>query len=1044
MSVLGRLAATGALVASVAIGMASSAYAQGVTTAAIRGTITREGGTPVDGAIITLINVPKGTRLRTTSASNGRYSFENAESGGPYTIEVTAIGFEKSSKTGVILTLGQRSIQDFELKAQVVVLQELEITATTDPLINSAKTGPQTTVTDSAIQRVPILGRNWGGLLQSSPQVVGNSIAGQNNRFNTVQIDGAVNTDVFGLPSNQQPGGQASVKPLSIEAFKELQVLVAPYDIRQGGFTGGLVNAVTKSGTNKFSGSLFAYFQNEDLVGKDTAGLKVTEFQQPQYGGTIGGPIIKDKLHFFVAADLQQRDAPYFGPEVIEPTTGISAATADRVTAALRSKYGFDPGTYAAPVLGQPNDNVFAKLTGTLGGNHQVELSYNYVTGFSDQFGRTSRSRNDRDGFQLSKSGYAQENKTNSVRGKWLGQFGGVSTEVIGGFTAIRDQRKIGVDVPLFLVQGDVTGNWIAGGGEKFSQANYLDQDIIELTANATFTAGRHAITVGTHNEKFTFVNAFFAGSKGVWSFNNVDRLEAGVADRYEINLPGAKGPTGWLADWGAYQIGGYLQDQWSPGDNFTLTAGLRVDVPFSDSPTTNESLKNNAALGNIDTGDFPSGNLLFSPRLGFNWDIANDGMTLVRGGVGMFSGRVPFVWLSNAFTGTGGEQVTLICTGASVPTPTADLDNLPTTCTGGGAPTPPLPSVVPVSSDFKFQQALKYSLGVDHRLPGGVVASLDFLHTRNYNTMYINDVNLNEGAVNAEGRLMYGTIAASSSSTTQSRKSADFRQVLLHTNKDEGYSTLITAQLNKRFANNLEFSAAYTWSETKDVYSLTSSIASSNFNFTTLDGTLANRNLRTSGFDTPHKVMLSGSANIPLGFLVSLLYTGTAGTPYAYVVTQDANADGVTGNDPIYVPRSAAEISLSNAADWDRLNVWIAGEACVNEQRGQVMERNSCRNPWTHFVDFRLAKRISTFGSQGMEITADIFNLLNLINSDWGLNRQTSGFEAATGVLNVAGWDAANNRPRYSVANPISVARERVSVTASRWRMQLGLKYTW
>jgi hypothetical protein len=323
-------------------------------------------------------------------------------------------------------------------------------------------------------------------------------------------------------------------------------------------------------------------------------------------------------------------------------------------------------------------------------------------------------------------------------------------------------------------------------------------------------------------------------------------------------------------------------------------------------------------------------------------------------------------------------------------------------------------------------------------------VASLDFLHTRNYNTMYLDDVNLVEGQANAEGRVMYGTIAASSASTTPNRPSTGFRQVLVHTNKDQGYSTLITAQLNKRFANNLEFSAAYTYSETKDVFSLTSSIASSNFNFTSLDGTLANRNLRVSGFDTPHKVMLSGSANLPLGFLTSLLYTGTAGTPYAYVVNNDANADFVNGNDLIYVPRSAGEISLTSAADWDRLNLWIAGERCVNEQRGQVMVRNSCRNPWTHFVDFRLAKRINTFSSQAMEITADIFNLLNLIDSDWGLNRSTSGFEAATGVLNVAGWDAANNRPRYSVANPISVARERVNVSSSRWRMQLGVKYVW
>jgi len=513
------------------------------------------------------------------------------------------------------------------------------------------------------------------------------------------------------------------------------------------------------------------------------------------------------------------------------------------------------------------------------------------------------------------------------------------------------------------------------------------------------------------------------------------------VADRYEVNLPGSKGPNGWLADWGASQVGFYAQDQWSPNDRLTLTLGVRADIPYADSPTTNEALKADNALGNIDTGDFPSGNVLVSPRLGFNWDLSGKGNTIVRGGVGMFSGRVPFVWLSNAFTGTGGEQLTLICTGDAVPAVTADVDNLPSACATGGPPAPPLANIVAVAPDFKFQQALKYSVGLDQRLPGGVVASLDFLHTRNYNTLYIDDVNLVEGAANAEGRVMYGTIAATSSSTTQNRKSTGFRQVLEHSNVDEGYNTLVTAQLNKRFSGGLEFGAAYTWSETKDVYSLTSSIASSNFNFTALDGTLAHRNLRTSGFDTPQKITLSGSANLPFGFLFSALYTATAGLPYGYVVTQDANADGVFGNDMIYIPNGPNDISLSNAADFDRLDAWLDGEECLVEQRGKVMERNSCRNPWTKFLDIRLATRINTFGSQAMEISWDTFNFLNLLNDEWGLNRQTSAFEAATGVLNVAGWDTANNRPRYSVPSALP-GRERVQVASSRWRIQLGVKY--
>ena len=277
MSPLGRIGSLGALLVALSSASALTLAAQGVTTAAMRGMITREeGNTPIEGAVIMLINREKGTRLRGATLSNGRYSFENVDPG-EYTVEVRAIGFELTTKSGIVLTLGQRSIQDFVMKAQVVQLQELEVIATTDPLMNSGRTGAAQIVSDSAIHRLPLLGRNFTSLLAGNPQVAitsqgGTSITGQNNRYNSIQVDGSVNNDVFGLPSEGTPGGQANVKALSIEAIKEFQVLVAPFDIRQGGFAGGLINAVSKSGTNRWTGSLFGYMQNRDLVGKDTTG----------------------------------------------------------------------------------------------------------------------------------------------------------------------------------------------------------------------------------------------------------------------------------------------------------------------------------------------------------------------------------------------------------------------------------------------------------------------------------------------------------------------------------------------------------------------------------------------------------------------------------------------------------------------------------------------------------------------------------------------------------------------------------------------------
>ena len=1058
MSPIGRIASLGALLVALSSPSAPPLAAQGVTTAAMRGTITREdANAPIEGAVLTLISRDKGTRLRAVSLSNGRYAFENVDPG-EYNVEVRAIGFELTTKSGIVLTLGQRSIQDFVMKAQVVQIQELEVIATTDPLINSGRTGAAQIVSDSAIHRMPLLGRNFNSLLSGNPQVAvtsqgGASIAGQNNRYNTVLVDGSVNNDIFGLPAEGSPGGQANVKPLSIEAIKEFQVLVAPYDVRQGGFAGGLINAVTKSGTNDWTGSLFGYFQNRDLVGKDTTGAKFAEFNVKQYGGTIGGPIIRDKMHFFLSADIQQRDQPFVGADVNDPTVGITPELADRVTAAVRTQFGFDPGTYASPVLQTPNTTLFGKLSYQASANHNLELSYNFVDGFNDAFSRSTRNRNNRDGFQLSNSGFEQRNQTNSLRLKYLGQAGRISLEGIAAYQTIRDKREMPNEVPQYITGGNLAGNsFIAAGGERFSHGNSLDQDIIELTLNATMSAGNHQLTLGTHNEFFGFNNVFWEGKYGVWTFDNVTALETNAPSRYEIRLPVR--PEGAVSDFGVQQFGLYLQDQWMLSDRLTLSLGARFDVPVNDAPATNPALAS-STLG-ITTGDFPSGNMLVSPRLGFNWDISGQSNTILRGGVGLFTGRIPYVWLSNAFVGTGLETVLLTCTGASTPQATGDISSLPQTCLGGGGPTAGAADIVAFDKEFKFVQSLKYSLGLDQRLPGGVVGTIDFIHTRSRNTMYLNDENLvertaAEGGMTAEGRQMYGTINPATGAAAATRIDPAFRTVLFHTNKSQDYSTVITGQLSKRFGSNLEFNAAYTWSEVKDVITLGSSTASSNFLNTVVNGTLANRRLATSALQVPHSIVVGGTADIPLGFYLSMQYNGRAGRPYSYITNGDANADGQASNDPIYVPSDASDITLTTPADFDRLNEWLAGEECLESQRGQLMERNSCSNPWVHQMNLRLGKRIATFGTQQMEVTADVFNFLNLVNNDWGLIRsnfgQSTEFEQRVAPMNVAGFDDRgtadpnDDRPRYTVP-AVLPTRDQAVLNSSRWRIQLGIKY--
>ncbi len=1032
-------------VALAVAGTTATLAAQGVTSAAVAGRISSTTRGTVEGAIVALVNTSTGARLQTTTNAAGRYNFENATPGGPYTIEARGIGFQPASKTGIMLTLGQRYVQDFQLEAQPVTLQELTVIAATNPLINSGRTGAAQTVTDTTIQRLPLLGRNFTDLLRTSPQVLsGTGIAGQNSRYNAILIDGGVNNDIFGLSSGGTPGGSSGAKPISLEAIQEFQILAAPFDIRQGSFSGGLVNAVTKSGSNQLHGSFFGYLQRPELVGKDTAGIRIATFDIKQYGGTISGPIVPNKLHFFGSADVQSSQQQFVGLSADEPATGITRATATRVQQILQSKYGVDAGGPEAPEsLERPDKNFFGKLNWQVGGSSQLEVSYNYVRASLDNFNRTTRNREDRDGWQLSNSGFKIGSTTNTARAKYTSLLGAANLEVLFGFQTVRDARELGTVAPQIMVQGDVIGNWIGAGGERFSHGNELDQDNIEATANLTFNLGAsHQITVGTHNEFFDFRNLFANNRYGTWTFENADSLDRGVARRYEILLESR--PGGFTADFGVKQVGGYLQDAWRPNERLTVTAGLRFDVPFSDKPFSNPLPALRDTLG-IDTGLFPNGNMLWSPRLGFNFDPKGNGNTILRGGVGLFSGRPPYVWMSNAFTNTGLEQLTLICTGAQVPAFTVDVNNLPTACAGGTTPAPPTATVNYFDKDFKFQQALKYAFGIDQRLPWGMVGTFDIIHTRNKNQMYQTDDNVRLGAVNGEGRQLYATPNAAGTALTRLTKTSAVRQVVHHLNKSRDRSTLVTTQLQKSF-DQLSFSAAYTHGKSEDVMTLGSSIATSNLRNTPLDGTLENRNLRVSAFDIPHKVTLSGTANLPFGVQGSLVYTARAGTPYAYVDVLDANGDGNTTNDLLYVPRDASDISLVNPNDWDRLNNFIAGEKCLREQRGRVMERGSCRNPWSKFLDLRLAKAVPTMSGQSFLVSADIFNFLNFLDSDWGKNRETANFEQVS-LLSMTGYDTrgtatqADDRGRYTVPSVLPFQR-RVIVNSSRWRMQLGAKY--
>ncbi len=1056
------------LLATLGAAVATPLAAQGVTTGAVRGKVTNASGQPVVGATLSLVNTRTGFQITASTREDGLFDFENVTPGGPFTLAARAIGYRPVSRSGLMVSLGQVVTADLSMESSAVTLEALTVTEQApSPLLSKARTGAAVYVTDSFIQRLPTLSRNFTDFISTAPQVNGTSVAGQNNRYNNIQIDGGVNNDLFGLGSTGTPGGQVNERPISLEAVKEYQILIAPFDVRQGGFTGGLVNAVTKSGSNEFHGSFFGYGQNQDIarktVDRGPLGTDVlNNYHEYQYGGTVSGPIVKDRLQFFAAVDLKSRASPFTagylqGVDSIDKAAfGVTQSQADSVATWAKANL-VDPGSAGQITDKTPDHDIFVKLNGQLNSKSQLEVSFNHVTASDGSLIRSSSFSGYRSGYELGNAGYSINNTTQTARVRYNVALGSRYTnELLLGYQKIDDLRNPGMNTPLIFVG---TGSAIAIGAERFSQGNVLKQKNYEVTDNLTIGTGTHLVTVGTHNEFFQFYNQFFPGSYGVWGFASAAALDAGTPNHYEIALPlRTNGP---LAQFKVNQIGFYAQDIWSATPKFSLTYGVRLDDPLlPGKPDANPALAavqfthftddGSHGTGTTDvanTADF-STSPLWSPRLGFNYDVKGDQSTFIRGGIGIFSGRPPYVWVSNAYANSGLTQETLTCNGASVPTFTTDLASQPTSCASGGPPSPPVPSIVYFDHGFKFPQTLRGALGLDHQLGWGTVLTVDLLYTRTLNQFYLNDVNI-QGVQSKEagegGRLMYGVAGTPNASGIASvvgvkRISTSYADVIRQSNSSGDNSYSGTVQLNKRFTGFLSFDAGYTYSKTKDRECLTSSISNSNLRFAVLQGPLDDRPLETSCFDVPNKIALTGVFNIPLGFQASVTYTGYSSTPFTYVVNNDANGDGLGGNDPIYVPRDSADITLKNPSDWATLSKYIQSDPCLANAKGTVMVRNTCRGPFQNYLNARVSKVIPTVHGQSFEISLDIFNLPNLLSASWGVVKYTTGFEDQA-ILNATGYDVNNQRSQYTLMNMSGL--NAVQAASSRYKLLLSGRYT-
>ena len=1094
MSQLGwRQLAAAALLAVASLAPAI-ARAQGVTTGGIGGTITDANGAPVDAAQVQVINRATGFTTGTVTRESGRYTVLSLEVGGPYSVVVRRIGFQPFTRDGIYVTLSQTVRVDIRLEQSATTLTGVRVTA--DPnaaLINQTRTGVATSVSDSALRRLPTLNRNFTDFVALTPQVSvtdaagpGNtariSAVGTNNRYNQVQIDGASESDLFGLGATGQPGGAGNAKSIGLESVKEYQVLITPYDVRQGNFAGALINAVTKSGTNRVSGNAYYITRNQSLTRDQQY---IPEFDQTQYGFTLGGPIIKDRVHFFLNPEFQQRNDPAAGAFL--GGTGASAApidtaTMNRVTRILADSFGLVSGG-AGPVQNDnPLTNMFARLDFQLPWGSRLVVRHNYGGAERDIFSRDAASTNNPI-YRLTSNGYTFESKKNATVGQLYTNWqNGANNELFVGFTTVRDNRVTPGDFPQITVTVPRIGGGTArlrAGTDDASHRNSLDQDILEITDNFSFPLGAsHRLTVGTRNEFYKVANFFGQRLFGEYTFGascpagtpdcNINALAAGTPSQYQVGIRFPGDPNEGIARFEAATYGAYVQDQWTVSDRLNVFYGVRAELPsFRTKPLSNPDILTNF---DRDTRELPKGNVQVAPRFGFNWDATGDSRNQVRGGAGVFVGRPAYVWLGNVFQNTGLSGIGQITCNAAAGIPNlnearaTNPDSTPQQCTTN--PLSARPDVNVLDEDLRFPQFMRASLGYDRRIADNWVVSVEGIYNRAmYNFFFDNIAKAPTGlegtAPEFAGRVLYGdTVKAGGSVPTDI---AGRRNVIDIRNQSKDYSYSLTGQVQRKFQERFEGSFAYTYTQARDVQSYSSSVATSNWRQgRALSGRLDAQNLGRSKFEQPHRIVVNGTYTFPTKTDLSVIWIGSSGQPYDYVyggsgTVGDLNADGQVGNDLIYVPRSAydtSEIRLSAtgqalAQQQVALEKFIDGEKCLREQRGHIMSRNTCRSPWQNTINVMVRQAIPTLSGQNLTLELGVFNFANLINKEWGRAPAINNFGSSSITLLTQTGMAANTalnddnlgaRPTFSFSP--STKRFDINNIESNYQLQMSVRY--
>ena len=1065
----------------------SSAMAQ-LTTSSMAGKVVANGEELI-GAVVEAVHTPSGTRYTAVSNEKGMFAINGMRVGGPYEVTVKYIGYETKTFTGVTLELGETYNLNASMSEDAVQLADVVVTAQATKF-TTEKTGASTNITNRQITAMPSVSRSITDYTRLSPYGGnGMTFGGADGRTANFTVDGANFNNNFGLSGNLPGGGN----PISIEAIEEMQVVISPYDVRQTNFIGGGVNAITMSGTNTFKGAAYIYHRNENMRGDAIDGEQIggarAKDRKTTYGFKLGGPIIKDKLFFFVNGEMDK--TPTIANRWRASENGVadadnyisraSVADLQKVSDHLKSKYGYDTGSFSNFPADESNYKLLARVDWNINDMHKVALRYNFTKNRAwnapnassmDGGTRMSGGRTSQYAMSYANSMYAMDNLVHSFSLDLNSRFSDkISNQLLATYSKLDDVRATeSDDFPFIDILKD-NQNYIAAGYELFTYNNAVHNTIWNIKDDVTAYLGAHKVTGGILFEHQMADNQYMRNGTGYYRYTSLDDFLSGAAPEVVCLTYGYNGETSPAARVSFNKVSLYGQDEWNISDNFKLTYGLRLDSWFYNNGDlmTNKKIYDLTYMvdgeeRHIDTGKWPGSKVSVSPRIGFNWDVFGDKSFKVRGGTGLFTGRLPLVFFTNMPTNSGmvQYQAQINAKNAAAKGFTMDefaggilrrtelLDKLaqlgyPMTIdpTQGSIPS----SISAVDPDFKMPQVWKSSLAFDYSVPVSFPLSVtvEGIVNKTVNAASIRDWSMKDAGGFArfngvDNRPIYPT---------------NFRQgtkAFILENTSRGYGWSASATINARPAEWLSVMAAYTHTVSKEVTSLPGSAAESAFTYVPTVQGPNNIHLHNGVNVTPDRFVASVTAHDKGNNHYSLIYeTWRGGYNYSFMTTNDMNGDGYN-YDAIYIPTDAqvekGEFRFVSEDDKTRFMDYVHGNSYLKNHQGEYAEGYSLYSPWVHRIDFSY-KHDFKFNvgntKHTIQVGFDVKNLLNFFNSSWGVSKYLNpAIGSHARILKYEGVDAEGYA---TFSTPAAISKDTQTFVLNHaigqcWYASIGVKY--